>query len=273
MAVINLSRLSLALLLLLLPSIASSAVLPEERSDLMYHRYNGGGVTIDGPSLLVRKNFADKFSVSGNYYVDDISSASIDVVTIGASPDGYNEERTEYSVGGDYLFEKGLITRFESRANESPATTDVAPKTGPTLNERQQDALVSIRSASGFGAFFLAGVPGSGKTEVYLSLIADALREGKQSLVLVPEIGLTPQLVTRFRDRLGIEPALLHSGLTDLERLSAWRSARAGDARLVVGTRSAIFAPLPNPGLRWDRRTSAPIRDRSRTCSPRLNKR
>lgn len=147
------------------------------------------------------------------------------------------------------LFDKGLIDRFERRASEVDAATTTASSHAPTLNQQQQDALDSIRSNDGFTAYLLDGVTGSGKTEIYLHLIDDALREQKQVLVLVPEIGLTPQLVARFRDRLGIEPALLHSGLTDLERLSAWRRARAGDAQLIVGTRSAIFVPLPNPGL------------------------
>ena len=90
---------------------------------------------------------------------------------------------------------------------------------------------------------------GSGKTEVYLQRMRDVIDAGRQVLVLVPEIGLTPQLIARLRKRLGIEPALLHSGLTDTERLAAWRAARSGAARLVVGTRSAIFTPLKKPGL------------------------
>ncbi len=147
------------------------------------------------------------------------------------------------------LFEKGLITRFESRAEEHEADAAVSPQPGPTLNTQQQEAVDSIRRSSGFGAFLLDGVTGSGKTEVYLHLIEDALREKKQALVLVPEIGLTPQTITRFRARLGLEPAVLHSGLTDTERLSAWRRARAGDALLIVGTRSAVFTPLKNPGI------------------------
>ncbi|MBT8445313.1 MAG: primosomal protein N', partial [Gammaproteobacteria bacterium] len=84
---------------------------------------------------------------------------------------------------------------------------------------------------------------------VYLHLIRDVIAAGNQALVLVPEIGLTPQLVARFRERLGIEPALLHSGLGDPERLAAWRNARNGNAKLVVGTRSAVFTPLPNAKL------------------------
>ena len=97
---------------LLVPAWLSSsvlgAVLPEERADLMYHRYDGGGVTIDGPSLLVRKNFAEKVSVSANYYVDSVSSASIDVTASGASR--YTEERKEYSLSADYLYEKSLMS-------------------------------------------------------------------------------------------------------------------------------------------------------------------
>ena len=147
------------------------------------------------------------------------------------------------------LLEKGLIKRFEARKDEQqPAATETA-QPGPDLNPQQAAAVDSIRRTDGFGAFLLDGVTGSGKTEVYLHLIEDVLRAGKQALVLVPEIGLTPQTIKRFRARLGIEPAVLHSGLTDVERLASWRRARAGDACLVVGTRSAIFAPLPNPGI------------------------
>ena len=144
---------------------------------------------------------------------------------------------------------KGLVTRFESRADGPDLPARVAGAPGPTLNEDQERTLASIRGAEGFSASVLDGVTGSGKTEVYLHLIGDALDQGRQVLVLVPEIGLTPQLVSRFRHRLGIEPALLHSGLTDIERLNAWRQARSGDAQLVVGTRSAVFTPLPDAGL------------------------
>ena len=147
------------------------------------------------------------------------------------------------------LLEKGLASRFESRAFDSEATAAGAGDPGPELNEDQVAAVRAIRESSGFSANVLDGVTGSGKTEVYLHLIADVIAAGRQVLVLVPEIGLTPQLVARFRKRLGIEPALLHSGLTDLQRLNAWRQARSGDASLVVGTRSAIFTPMHALGL------------------------
>jgi len=84
-----------------------AGVLPEDRADVLYHYYDGGGVTIQGPSLLVRKEFAGKFSASANYYLDQVSSASIDVVTSGASP--YSEERTQYSLGLDYLHDRWLL--------------------------------------------------------------------------------------------------------------------------------------------------------------------
>jgi primosomal protein N' (replication factor Y) len=147
------------------------------------------------------------------------------------------------------LFEKGLMTRFDARSADFDETLAPAALPGPTLNEDQQDAVTALRSSDTFDVWLIEGVTGSGKTEVYLQRMQDVIDKGLQVLVLVPEIGLTPQLVTRLRRRLGIEPALLHSGLTDIERLAAWRAARSGAARLVVGTRSAIFTPLKSPGL------------------------
>ena len=119
----------------------------------------------------------------------------------------------------------------------------------PTPTDEQRVAIKTIHAASGFVAFLLEGVTGSGKTEVYLRCIERELERGHQSLLLVPEIGLTPQLVDRFRGRLDTDIAVLHSGLNDTERLAAWRMARDGTAGVIIGTRSAIFTPLPNPGL------------------------
>ena len=101
-------------LLLLLPLTAVAGVLPDDRADLMYHSYDGGGVTIDGPSLLVRKKFAEKYAVNASYYVDMVSSASIDVITT-ASP--YKEERTQYGVGFEYL--RGKVTYAASFSNST----------------------------------------------------------------------------------------------------------------------------------------------------------
>ena len=123
------------------------------------------------------------------------------------------------------------------------------PEAGPPLTDAQADAVAAINAAEGFVPFLLEGVTGSGKTEVYLECIAAQLRAGRQSLVLVPEIGLTPQLVQRFRERLGVPVALLHSGLADGERLRAWTAAGGGEAEVIIGTRSAIFTPLRRAGL------------------------
>ena len=95
----------------------------------------------------------------------------------------------------------------------------------------------------------LWGSTGSGKTEVYLQAMAHQLAAGRQVLVLVPEIGLTPQTIRRFRTRFSVPVTVLHSGLSDRERLKAWCDARDGQARIVLGTRSAIFTPLRSPGL------------------------
>lgn len=96
---------------------AYAATLPEERADVMYHSYDGGGIQITGPSVLIRKNIKDKVSVYGNYYVDQITSASIDVITSGASE--YEEERTEYSVGAEYLYDKSSISFSATQSSEN----------------------------------------------------------------------------------------------------------------------------------------------------------
>ena len=120
----------------------------------------------------------------------------------------------------------------------------------PELNADQRRAVVALREALGtFRPFVLEGVTGSGKTEVYLRVIETVVALGRQALVLIPEIGLTPQLLARFHARLSCRVEALHSRLSDRERLSAWTHARNGTADVLVGTRSAVFAPLARPGL------------------------
>src|SRR3970282_2957165 len=116
----------------------------------------------------------------------------------------------------------------------------------PQLPPAQQAAGAAILAASGeFQCLLLLGVTGSGKTEVYLRAIEAVIARGEQVLVLVPEIGLTPQLVTRFEGRLNAPVAVMHSGLNENERLCAWQTARAGEAAVVIGTRSAGVQPMP----------------------------
>ena len=154
------------------------------------------------------------------------------------------------------LRERGLVdgvvleekAESEKAGSESPFPKgDSDPAFSP--NAEQQVAIDAIRDASGFAPFLLDGVTGSGKTEVYLQAIADCLARGKQALVLVPEIGLTPQALARFRARLDVPVHALHSGLNDNERAATWWAAATGQARVIVGTRSAVFVPLPEAGL------------------------
>ena len=141
------------------------------------------------------------------------------------------------------LEKRGWVERRES----PPLFRNRAqPQPGPALNADQQRALDAVLDQGrGAGTFLLHGITGSGKTEVYLSLIARVVADGGQALVLVPEIGLTPQLVARFEQRLGVRVALLHSALPEAERAQTWLAAAAGLAPVIIGTRSAVFVPLP----------------------------
>lgn len=145
------------------------------------------------------------------------------------------------------LQEKGLVRAVEE--NALPIAIPV--HTAPTLNADQQFAIERVigQQKKGFQAYVLEGVTGSGKTEVYLQIIEDIIKQGKQALVLVPEIGLTPQLLNRFLQRLNGRIAIMHSGLNDEERLQAWLHTQAGSADVIIGTRSAVFSPLLRPGV------------------------
>jgi primosomal protein N' (replication factor Y) len=133
----------------------------------------------------------------------------------------------------------------------SPATDrNVLVRESPLpLSAAQQVSLDALQAASGAGNFLLDGVTGSGKTEVYLQVVAAVLARGGSVLVLCPEIGLTPQLLERFERRFDAPIAALHSGLTDAARARAWQSAARGEARIVIGTRSAVFTPIPGLAL------------------------
>ncbi|HEI8763452.1 TPA: primosomal protein N' [Klebsiella oxytoca] len=140
-------------------------------------------------------------------------------------------------------------------ASEAPAITDwrtgfSVPGERLRLNTEQATAVGAIHSASDrFSAWLLAGITGSGKTEVYLSVLENVLSQGRQALVMVPEIGLTPQTIARFRHRFNAPVEVLHSGLNDSERLSAWLKAKNGEAAIVIGTRSSLFTPFKDLGV------------------------
>jgi primosomal protein N' (replication factor Y) (superfamily II helicase) len=170
------------------------------------------------------------------------------IAALRAAPEGLDRSALDAPASVlQALSDKGWIESFS--ADNSLAALAV-PDIPHTLNPDQQRAVDRVAAhLDGFHAFLLEGVTGSGKTEVYLHLIGQLLTRGLQVLVLVPEIGLTPQLVTRFRQRFPVALAVLHSGLSDRERLNAWLAARDGHAPIVLGTRSAIFTPLTRPGL------------------------
>jgi primosomal protein N' (replication factor Y) len=147
-----------------------------------------------------------------------------------------------------------LVRRGLVRIDERPAVFHLGgllPAAAPfRLNEPQMEALASVTaSLGGFHPFLLHGVTGSGKTAVYLAAMQRALDRGMSSILLVPEIGLTPQTAGLLDQAFGDKVALLHSALTPEERSEQWRRIRRGDAPIVVGTRSAIFAPAPKLGL------------------------
>ena len=151
------------------------------------------------------------------------------------------------------LTRRGLAERIETGTQVVEDGVATSAPSSPCPNPEQQAAIDALRDAAaggaGFASFLLDGVTGSGKTEVYLHAVADCLARGKQALVLVPEIGLTPQLLARFRARLGVPVHATHSGLADNERARVWAAAWRGQARVIVGTRSAVFTPLPDAGL------------------------
>jgi primosomal protein N' (replication factor Y) len=148
------------------------------------------------------------------------------------------------------LLDKGLLYIDVRRQARTERHANWLAQPELLLNAEQRSATEAIRSGlDGFNAFLLAGVTGSGKTEVYLQLIRQTLEAGKQALVLIPEINLGPQTLARFEQRFNARIALLHSAVNDRQRLDAWLDARDGQADIIIGTRSALFTPMKNPGL------------------------
>jgi primosomal protein N' (replication factor Y) len=150
------------------------------------------------------------------------------------------------------LVEVGLATLSERSELKDPFDADVEPDQAPELTLPQSVAVRGLTKALEQGerrAFLLEGVTASGKTEVYMRAAERTVALGRGAIVLVPEIALTPQLVSRFRARLGGRIAVLHSALGEVERHAMWRSLRSGDVKIAIGARSALFAPVSNLGL------------------------
>jgi primosomal protein N' (replication factor Y) len=167
-------------------------------------------------------------------------TALLESADVGASPVNTLEKR-------------GLVEVFVQEVLRDPLADALLPDVDNfTLNAEQKTVLGKIEKAldaSKYKAFLLHGITGSGKTEVYIRAMKNALDAGRSSVMLVPEIALTPVFSRRLRAVFGDEVAILHSSLSTGERFDEWRRIRAGAARIVIGTRSAVFAPLQNPGL------------------------
>jgi len=166
-----------------------------------------------------------------------------------ASADSLTEHVPNWRDAARQLVARGWIGSMDvpPESKDSPASVQTS---GPPLSDEQRQAVESVgEKLQQYGTFVLHGVTGSGKTEVYLRLVERVLTNKRRALVLVPEIGLTPQLVGRFRQRFDVPMAVLHSALTDHERLLAWREAFSGSAKIVLGTRSAVFAPVRDLGI------------------------
>jgi primosomal protein N' (replication factor Y) len=147
------------------------------------------------------------------------------------------------------LVQKGWLVMQEREVLRTETGAGLSSDTPKQLTLDQAQALARIQSVAGFAPILLHGVTGSGKTEVYLQAIAPLLQKGQSVLVLVPEIGLTPQLTDRFRARFGNQVCVYHSALSEGERYDTWRLLLSGQSQIVIGTRSAVFAPLLNLGL------------------------
>ncbi|MFA6020157.1 MAG: primosomal protein N' [Rhodospirillales bacterium] len=146
------------------------------------------------------------------------------------------------------LVKLGALTQ----APQAPPRLFQAPdwgRPGPTLSPDQQEVAAELRQAEGYSVTLLDGVTGSGKTEVYFEAVAAALQKGRQVLVLLPEIALSAQWLERFKARFGVAPAVWHSEVTPARRRDTWRAVAEGQARLVVGARSALFLPFAELGL------------------------
>ena len=166
-----------------------------------------------------------------------------------ASPDGVLLE-TLHAEGYTATVIRALKERGFCEDIRLSGPTSITTEAPLQLNAAQQTAVTAITSAGKqYRCFLLEGITGSGKTEVYLQAIADTLAHQQQALVLVPEIGLTPQTLERFRRRFGHAVACYHSGMTEREREQTWQAAASGKARVLIGTRSAIFLPLPELGM------------------------
>ena len=196
--------------------------------------------------------FENNYSLSANYKDIKISKSAkkqqeiIDFFENSLQKTLKSENLSQFSYSAlKSLIDKGVIEKSKVKVNRAPLVLDVDEKK-VELNQDQLHAIDTIKEDK---TYLLHGVTGSGKTEVYINLIKRVLKEGKSAIMLVPEISLTPQIMANFKSRFGQSVALLHSGLSKGERFDEWKRLFSGEAKIAIGARSAIFAPLENLGM------------------------
>ena len=185
------------------------------------------------------------------------SPARLDVVSVLADGGWMSQKELVYMTGVTDaalrdMVKKGILRARQEERLRTPDFSEVPPAPPPILSEQQQqayDGLAALMDEDAPRAALLFGVTGSGKTQVYLKLIAHALEQGKSAIVLVPEIGLTPQVMRQFAAQFGDAVAVLHSALSAGERYDSFKKIKSGRARVVIGTRSAVFAPVEHLGV------------------------
>ena len=223
-----------------------------------------------GIDFLIKRNWAESYlevpqsskaklrsavTLVNDFWQEDLSPRRTEIVRILANNGGEMWKADLISIARtntamlNKLVDLGCITFSEREVLRKEQGVAQKPDQAKQLTVDQTRALALINSQENYCKILLHGVTGSGKTEVYLQAIAQVLKKGKSALVLVPEIGLTPQLTDRFRARFGTKVCVYHSKLSAGERYDTWRQTIQGEPQIIIGTRSAIFAPLPQIGL------------------------
>lgn len=220
---------------------------------LIYHS-NTAQKTGDKTEKMLRLDMEASEAMS---HISHRSPARMDVVSLLSDGGAMSQKEIVYMTGVSDaalrdMTKKGILRAEYEEVLRAPDFSEVPRAAAPVLSAAQQqayDGMAALMDENAPRAALLFGVTGSGKTQVYLQLIAHALEQGKSAIVLVPEIGLTPQLLRQFAARFGEEVAVLHSALSAGERYDSFKKIKTGRARVVIGTRSAVFAPAKNLGV------------------------
>ena len=242
------------------PTLDSALLAMVKWAARYYHHPIGDAVATALPVLLRKTEFKPRLTAW--WYLTETGRA-VDLDTLKRAPRQASAiARLQASDGGlstqacdtplsvlRALQEKGLIIKGQAPANVMQEQARYSTQSFSLNNDQQLACDQVVLSLNHFETFLLEGVTGSGKTAVYLQIIDRVIANKKQALILVPEIGLTPQLVQRFEAHLNVPVAVMHSGMNDSQRLNAWTDAKAGRARVIIGTRSAIFSGMPELGL------------------------